>query len=49
MFCQKCGTEVSDGAKFCKKCGTKLEGFLAIHRQKTILPLMFRRVQCLQT
>lgn len=22
MFCSKCGTQISDGAKFCPKCGT---------------------------
>lgn len=22
MFCQKCGNEIKDGAKFCDKCGT---------------------------
>lgn len=25
MFCEKCGTVLSDDAKFCSKCGTKLE------------------------
>ncbi len=26
MFCKKCGTQLSDGAKFCKKCGTPIKG-----------------------
>lgn len=26
MFCKKCGTQLSDGAKFCKKCGTLIKG-----------------------
>ena len=24
MFCNKCGSEVSEGASFCKNCGNKL-------------------------
>ena len=26
MFCQKCGSELSDGATFCTKCGTPVVG-----------------------
>lgn len=25
MFCEHCGAEVADGAKFCRMCGTKIE------------------------
>lgn len=24
MFCDKCGTQFRDGAKFCPKCGNKI-------------------------
>lgn len=24
MFCQKCGTQIGEGAEFCQKCGTKI-------------------------
>ena len=24
MFCQKCGTQISEGAKFCTNCGEKV-------------------------
>lgn len=29
MFCQKCGTQLSDGATFCHKCGAKLTAEVA--------------------
>lgn len=25
MFCEKCGNEIKDGAKFCEKCGAAIE------------------------
>ena len=25
MFCSRCGSELSDDAKFCKKCGTAIK------------------------
>ncbi len=34
MFCNKCGTELFEGAKFCKKCGGKLNENSAITEEK---------------
>lgn len=25
MYCEKCGSEISRGAKFCEKCGFQVE------------------------
>ena len=31
MFCNKCGREVSDNAKFCSYCGTQFDTFNSLH------------------
>lgn len=33
MFCEKCGTEITKGAKFCEKCGASIEPELQKHRE----------------
>lgn len=40
MFCSKCGTEISDGAKFCTNCGSKIELSAEISKNNTAENLM---------
>lgn len=34
MFCEKCGTEIPDNAKFCEKCGALVEPELQEHKEE---------------
>ena len=40
MFCSKCGTEISDGAKFCTNCRSKIELSAEISKNNTAENLM---------
>ena len=35
MFCQQCGAELGDGAKFCSSCGAKIGGTSDSSSQRT--------------
>lgn len=35
MFCNKCGTEISDDSKFCPKCGSSLTGIFVQENQNS--------------
>lgn len=37
MFCQKCGTQIGDGAGFCHKCGTKVVCENTVQSIETVL------------
>ncbi|MGN0316992.1 MAG: zinc-ribbon domain-containing protein [Lachnospira sp.] len=37
MFCNKCGTEISDDSKFCPKCGCALTGIFVQENQNTVV------------
>lgn len=37
MFCEKCGTELEDGARFCKSCGARINPLEEEHRLPDIM------------
>ena len=39
MFCQKCGTENPDGAKFCKSCGRPIQQIPPVPPTPTVTPM----------
>lgn len=39
MFCQKCGTENPDGAKFCKVCGRPMQQIPPVPPTPTVTPM----------
>lgn len=48
MFCYKCGSEISDGAKFCHKCGTKILN-MDVQQSATDIPIATKGNDGVQT